>query len=122
VRVEEIVVVGGCCGRMPFVGPTPRPMKLARAWAPASTHLVPTRQRLPAQVLRLPAQVQPRLDGAIERMVKSSLGDVDVDTYAHAQDELYSDSSDDSVDDSQADYDDQLSLIRLQLKVLNPKP
>jgi hypothetical protein len=61
-------------------------------------------------------------DGAIERMVKSSLGDVDVDTYAHAQDELYSDSSDDSVDDSQADYDDQLSLIRLQLKVLNPKP
>ena len=63
-------------------------------------------------------------DGAIERMVKSSLGDVDVDTYAHAQDELYSDSSDD--DDEQADHDHdhdhQLSLIQLQLKVLNPKP
>jgi hypothetical protein len=62
--------------------------------------------------------------GAIERMVKSSLGDVDVDTYAHAQDELYSDSSDD--DDEQADHDHdhdhQLSLIQLQLKVLNPKP
>ena len=61
-------------------------------------------------------------DDAIERIVKSSLVDVDVDTYAHAQDELYSDSSDDSVDDSQADYDDQLSLIQLQLKVLNPTP